>query len=128
MKKSWICLLGMEISESAVSDANLNCSVNNISNCSFILGDIRETIDSISYKPDLLIVDPPRTGIHKDILKAVMEMNVKKMVYVSCNPSTLARDLADMSDKYEVIEIQPVDMFPHTYHIESVAKLRLKRI
>ena len=116
----------MEISESAFSDANLNCSVNNISNCSFILGDIRETIDSISYKPDLLIVDPPRTGIHKDILKAVMEMNVKKMVYVSCNPSTLARDLADMSDKYEVIEIQPVDMFPHTYHIESVAKLRLK--
>ena len=120
-------ILGMEeISESAVSDANLNCRVNNISNCSFILGDIRETINSISYKPDVLVVDPPRTGMHKDILKTVMEMRVRKMVYVSCNPATLARDLGDMSDKYEVIEIQPVDMFSHTYHIESVAKIRLK--
>ncbi len=119
-------ILGMEISESAVSDANLNCRVNNVSNCSFILGDIRETINSISYKPDVLVVDPPRTGMHKDILKTVMEMSVSKMVYVSCNPATLARDLGDMSDKYEVIEIQPVDMFPHTYHIESVVKIRLK--
>ena len=119
-------VLGMEISESAVSDAKLNCSVNYILNCSFILGDIRETIASISYKPDLLVVDPPRTGLHKDILKTIMEMNVKKMVYVSCNPATLARDLGDMADKYEVLEIQPVDMFPHTYHVESVAKIRLK--
>jgi 23S rRNA (uracil1939-C5)-methyltransferase len=119
-------VLGMEISESAVSDANLNCRMNNISNCNFILGDIRKTIEGLSYKPDLLIVDPPRTGIHKDILKTIMEMNVKKMVYVSCNPATLARDLGDMSDKYEVLEIQPVDMFPHTYHVESVVKISLK--
>lgn len=119
-------ILGMEISESAVSDANLNCRVNNVSNCKFILGDIRETIEGIFYKPDLLIVDPPRTGIHKDILKRIMEMGVEKMVYVSCNPATLARDLNEMSDKYEVMEIQPVDMFPHTYHVEAVAKIRLK--
>ncbi len=119
-------IIGMELSESAVSDANLNCRINNISNCKFILGDIRETIRTVSYKPDVLIVDPPRTGIHKDILKTIKEAGVKKIVYVSCNPSTMARDLGDMSDRYEVTEIQPVDMFPHTYHIESVAKIRLK--
>ena len=119
-------ILGMEIAESSVSDAHLNCRMNDISNCNFILGDIRETIEGISYKPDLLIVDPPRTGIHKDILKTILEMRVKKIVYVSCNPATMARDLGDMSDQYEVIEIQPVDMFPHTYHVESVAKIRLK--
>ena len=119
-------ILGMEISESAVSDANLNCRMNNVSNCKFILGDIRETIGNISYRPDVIIVDPPRTGIHKDILKTIKETGVKKIVYVSCNPATMARDLGDMSDMYEVIEIQPVDMFPHTYHIESVAKIRLK--
>ena len=119
-------VVGMEISETAVSDANLNCRINNISNCKFILGDIRETIRTVSYKPDVLIVDPPRTGIHKDILKTIKETGVKKIVYVSCNPATMARDLGDMSDMYEVIEIQPVDMFPHTYHIESVAKIRLK--
>lgn len=120
-------LLGMEISESAVLDANLNCRINKVSNCTFILGDIRETIPNISYKPDVLIVDPPRTGIHKDILKTIMEMGVGKIVYVSCNPATMARDLGNMSDRYEVVEIQPVDMFPHTYHIESVAKIRLKK-
>ncbi len=119
-------VLGMEISESAVNDANLNCGINNIPNCGFILGDIRETIGSISYKPDLIIVDPPRTGIHKDIMKTIMEIGVEKVVYVSCNPATLARDLCDMKEKYEVLEVQPVDMFPHTYHVESVAKIRMK--
>jgi len=119
-------ILGMEISESAVADAKLNCRINNISNCKFILGDIRDTINKISYKPDLMIVDPPRTGIHKDILKTIMEMGVERIVYVSCNPATMARDLCDMKEKYEVLEIQPVDMFPHTYHIESVAKIRIK--
>jgi 23S rRNA (uracil1939-C5)-methyltransferase len=119
-------ILGMEISESAINDANLNCHINNVSNCRFILGDIRNTIGNISYKPDLLIVDPPRTGIHKDIMQTIMGMGVERIVYVSCNPATMARDLSDMKEKYEVLEIQPVDMFPHTYHIESVAKIRLK--
>jgi 23S rRNA (uracil1939-C5)-methyltransferase len=116
-------ILGMEISGSAINDANLNCSINNVSNCRFILGDIRNTIGNISYKPDLMIVDPPRTGIHKDIMQTIMGMGVERIVYVSCNPATMARDLADMKEKYEVLEIQPVDMFPHTYHIESVAKI-----
>ncbi len=119
-------VLGMEIVESAVADAKLNCSLNRVENCNFILGDIRYTIEGISFNPDVLIVDPPRTGIHKDILKTIMEMGVKKMVYVSCNPATMARDLGEMSGKYRVVEIQPVDMFPHTYHIEAVAKIRLK--
>ena len=119
-------ILGMEIIESAVSDAKLNCSLNQVENCNFTLGDIRYTIEGITFNPDVLIVDPPRTGIHKDILKTILGMSVKKMVYVSCNPATMARDLGEMAEKYSVIEIQPVDMFPHTYHIESVAKLRLK--
>jgi 23S rRNA (uracil1939-C5)-methyltransferase len=120
-------ILGMEIVESAVADAKLNCRINNISNCRFILGDIRDTINRLEYKPDLMIVDPPRTGIHKDIMQTIMGMGVERIVYVSCNPATMARDLCDMKDKYEALEIQPVDMFPHTYHIESVAKIRIKR-
>ncbi len=119
-------IIGMEIAESAIADAKLNCRINNISNCRFILGDIRETIKGLEYKPDILIVDPPRTGIHKDIMQTIMGMGVKRIVYVSCNPATMARDLCDMKEKYEVSEIQPVDMFPHTYHVESVAKIKIK--
>jgi len=77
----------------------------------------------MTSRPDVLIIDPPRAGMHKDVLEGVMELATDRVVYVSCNPSTLARDLAVMSQDYEVLEIQPVDMFPHTYHIEAVAKL-----
>lgn len=119
-------ITGMEISESAVRDAEYNCRINNVNNCSFILGDIKEKIPELNFTPDLLIIDPPRTGMHKDVIKVIMEMGTEKIVYVSCNPATMARDVGSMSEKYNIEEIQPVDMFPHTYHIEAVAKLVLK--
>ena len=119
-------VIGMEIVEAALMDAERNCISNNALNCRFILGDIRETLPDIRFIPDVLIIDPPRTGIHEDILNVIMNMAVKKVVYVSCNPATMARDIGRMSDRYIVKEIQPVDMFPHTYHIEAVAKMLLQ--
>ncbi len=115
---------GIEISESAIQDARKNCINNGINNCDFICGDMREKLSSISQKPDALIIDPPRAGMHKDVLAKVLELSPEKIVYVSCNPATMARDIGQMIPDYEVVEIQPVDMFPHTYHIEAVAKLR----
>ncbi|MFC1868890.1 23S rRNA (uracil(1939)-C(5))-methyltransferase RlmD [Thermodesulfobacteriota bacterium] len=119
-------VIGMEIAESAVLDAIKNCKKNNVSNCRFILGDIREKLRDLKLRPDILIIDPPRAGIHKDILEGIMRMATKRVIYVSCNPVTMARDIGRMLEKYELVEIQPVDMFPHTYHIEAVAKLVLR--
>lgn len=116
-------VLGMEINERAVQDAERNCRANGISNCRFVTGDIREVLSSSRLRPDVIIIDPPRSGMHKDVLSRVLEMAPRRIVYVSCNPSTLARDLAAMAQDYEVAELQPVDMFPHTYHVEVVAKL-----
>ena len=75
----------------------------------------------------MLIIDPPRAGIHKEILAEIMKMAPERVVYVSCNPATMARDIARMSENYNLIEIQPVDMFPHTYHIESVSRMTLRK-
>ncbi|MBW1801796.1 MAG: 23S rRNA (uracil(1939)-C(5))-methyltransferase RlmD, partial [Deltaproteobacteria bacterium] len=116
-------VIGLEIVQSAVSDAINNCRLNSISNCQFIEGDIREHLDTLQIDPDVLIVDPPRAGLHKDVLAGVMALAPRRIVYVSCNPATMARDLDLMAEKYEVVEIQPVDMFPHTYHIEAVVKM-----
>jgi 23S rRNA (uracil1939-C5)-methyltransferase len=114
---------GIEIVESAVVDARRNCEQNRISNCDFILGDMRAVLPEIKEKPDILIIDPPRTGMHPDVVKQVLALDVPRIVYVSCNPATLARDAGLMKDAYQVTRVQPVDMFPHTYHIESVACL-----
>lgn len=119
-------VVGIEIIESAVKDAGKNCERNGVENCRFILGDIKDILPSMESKPDVMIIDPPRVGMHKNVVKQVLKMAPEKVVYVSCNPSTLARDINMMKDVYEVIELQPVDMFPHTYHIEVVAKLRKK--
>jgi 23S rRNA (uracil1939-C5)-methyltransferase len=115
--------IGIEIVESAVIDARKNCHHNQISNCRFISGDIRENLSMISQRPDLMIIDPPRAGMHKDVVRQVLDMAPHRIVYVSCNPATLARDLGLIKDQYRVLEVQPVDMFPHTYHVESVAKI-----
>jgi 23S rRNA (uracil1939-C5)-methyltransferase len=120
-------VLGMEITASAVEDAGKNCRANGITNCRFILGDIRDGLSSVPFKPDVLIIDPPRAGMHKDVAAKILELGTKNIVYVSCNPATMARDLGEMKTSYEVVEIQPVDMFPHTYHVESVAKLVKKK-
>jgi 23S rRNA (uracil1939-C5)-methyltransferase len=114
---------GIEIIESAVADAEKNCRQNGISNCRFIRGDIRKCLSQITQRPDVLIIDPPRAGMHKDVVKQVLELGVGRLVYVSCNPATLARDLEMMQEIYYLEEAQPVDMFPHTYHVEVVAKL-----
>ncbi len=119
-------VIGIEIIESAVKDAENNCVNNNISNCHFICGNIINCLEQITKRPDVMIIDPPRSGMHKDVVKQVIDMAPDRIVYVSCNPATLARDIFMMKDIYRVIEVQPVDMFPHTYHIESVAKLKRK--
>ncbi len=115
-------LTGIEISKSAVQDAEANCLYNGISNCRFILGDIKDCLEQVR-KPDVIIIDPPRTGMHKNVVKQLLDMAPAKIIYVSCNPATMARDLGMIKDNYKVLEVQPVDMFPHTYHIESVARL-----
>lgn len=119
-------VLGLEIVESAVEDAEKNCRRNDISNCRFILGDIRHGLPDIEIRPDVVIIDPPRSGMHKDVVKHLLNIAPERMVYVSCNPSTMARDLAMMREMYDIGAVQPVDMFPHTYHIEAVAGLTRK--
>ncbi len=116
-------IIGLEIIESAVSDAENNCRLNNVSNCRFILGDIKDSLLQITDRPDVMIIDPPRVGMHKDVVKQVIEIAPQRIVYISCNPATMARDVNMMKENYRIVEVQPVDMFPHTYHIEAVAKL-----
>jgi 23S rRNA (uracil1939-C5)-methyltransferase len=116
-------VIGMEIAASAVRDAEKNCRINQVSNCRFVAGDIKDLLSKLDVRPDVMIIDPPRDGMHKDVVKQVTDMGPKRIVYVSCNPATLARDLGMLKKDYHVSEVQPVDMFPHTYHIESVAKL-----
>ncbi|MFH1674867.1 MAG: 23S rRNA (uracil(1939)-C(5))-methyltransferase RlmD [Pseudomonadota bacterium] len=119
-------VIGIEIVESAIQDAERNCKRNNISNCEFLRGDIKDLLPGISEKPDVMVIDPPRSGMHPDVVKQVCALASPKIVYVSCNPATLARDLELLKEYYHVAEVQPVDMFPHTFHIESVARLERK--
>jgi 23S rRNA (uracil1939-C5)-methyltransferase len=115
---------GFEIVENAVKDARRNAELNDISNCHFVAGDLRFTLAQHAQNPpEVLICDPPRAGMHKEVVQTIREISPGRIVYVSCNPATMARDLAELAQDYKVIEVQPVDMFPHTYHIESVAKL-----
>ncbi len=120
-------VLGIEIVSSAVADAKRNAGLNQIENCQFREGDIKEVLPKMEIRPQVIILDPPRVGMHKDVVQQVLAMKAEKLVYVSCNPATLARDLALLSEQYHIEKVQPVDMFPHTYHIESVAKLRIKK-
>ena len=120
-------LVGIEISESAVRDAQKNCQKNHVKNCEFICGDIKTGLKKVSSKPDVMIVDPPRAGMHPDVVDQVRALAPGRIVYVSCNPATLARDLALLKQDYHVAEVQPVDMFPNTYHIESVTRLELNK-
>ena len=118
-----------EISE-AIDDANINMKLNNIQNATFYAGDVKHLLndDFVAKhgKADVIITDPPRQGMHENVVKTLLELAVPRMVYISCNPATQARDLHLLSEKYDVISVQPVDMFPHTHHTESVAKLILR--
>ncbi|HYM20987.1 MAG TPA: 23S rRNA (uracil(1939)-C(5))-methyltransferase RlmD [Candidatus Kapabacteria bacterium] len=124
-------VLGIEVVEAAITDANANAKRNNISNVDFISGDLRKVLtnpDIVSkhHKPSVMIIDPPRSGMHPDVVKEVLELAPERISYISCNPATQARDIALMTEQYELLSLQPVDMFPQTWHIECVAKLRRK--
>ena len=123
-------VVGVELVEEAVVNARSNAEKNNIDNVSFETGDMMKLFNADFIKkngrPDVLIVDPPRAGLHPKVVRQIGELAVERFIYVSCNPISQARDLSYLTDVYEVEEVQPVDLFPHTHHIESVAKLRLK--
>ena len=121
---------GIELVEVAIENANFNKNENEIDNVDFVLGDMKDTLNeefiSRHGNPDCIITDPPRSGMHPDVVEQLMAQNAERLVYVSCNPSTMARDLKELNQVYNVEKIQPVDMFPQTYHIEAVAKLSAK--
>lgn len=120
-------IIGFELVESSVINARENIKRLGIENCEFVCGDVKDTFPQYkAMEPDILVVDPPRAGIHGDVIDVILFLEAKSMIYVSCNPTTLARDLALLSEKYNVSFVQPLDMFPHTYHIETVVKLTLK--
>jgi len=123
-------VIGIEEIKEAIDDANLNKDLNNIDNAYFEVGDVKDQFNghfiSKYGEPDVIIVDPPRPGLHADVVKTIYDSNTPKIVYVSCNPSTQARDISLLSDKYNVDILQPVDMFPHTHHIENIALLTIK--
>jgi len=122
-------VIGIELNPVAITNARQNAEFNKVLNVEFELGDMKDTFNEpllAKYGiPDVIVTDPPRAGMHPDVIKQLMELKVKKIVYVSCNSSTMARDLSVLKSVYHVNQIQPVDMFPQTYHIESVAELLL---
>jgi len=123
-------VIGIEYIESAVMDAKENSELNNIHNTSFFAGDLAKVFQSefiqVHGNPDVIITDPPRAGMHTDVLKQIKYSGASRVVYVSCNSATQARDIKLLSEVYQVSEIQPVDMFPHTHHVESVVLLKKK--
>lgn len=122
-------VVGLEYVQAAVEDARVNAALNNITNTSFFAGDIKDLLDetflSQHGRPDVVITDPPRAGMHEDVCRMLVRAAPSRIVYVSCNPATQARDLAILSERYTIREVQPVDMFPHTTHVENVTLLTL---
>ncbi|MFB6257971.1 MAG: 23S rRNA (uracil(1939)-C(5))-methyltransferase RlmD [Flavobacteriales bacterium] len=116
---------GIESVQEAIDDAEKNAALNGIRNVRFQVGDMKEKIKETG-KPDVLITDPPRAGMHKDVVQAILDRAPERIIYVSCAPSTQARDIELMSKSYRPTRIQPVDMFPHTYHVENVVRLDKK--
>lgn len=124
-------IVGVDVIEDAVKDAKENAELNNLQTASFFSGDVidicNDNFFTLHGKPDVLIVDPPRAGLHNKLVNKLLEISSPKIIYVSCNVATQARDLQLMNEKYLVEKIQPVDMFPHTHHIESVALMALRK-
>lgn len=120
-------VIGIEYVEEAIADARLNSRVNGIDNTEFFAGDMKDILTDEFIKrhgrPDVMIIDPPRAGMHEDVVKVIMNAEPQTLVYVSCNPATQARDLALLDSKYHITDIQPVDMFPHTHHVENVVRM-----
>jgi 23S rRNA (uracil1939-C5)-methyltransferase len=125
-------VVGIEYVPEAIDDAKENSSINNITNTSFYSGDIKSILnDDFILKhgrPDVIVTDPPRAGMHNDVIETMIKSGARKIIYVSCNPATQARDLALLDEKYEIEKIQPVDMFPHTHHVENVVLLGKRQL
>lgn len=123
-------IIGVEVIPAAIEDAKENAALNNLSDTVFFAGDVIEVCNNDFFaahgRPDVIITDPPRAGMHEKLVRKILDMAAPVVVYVSCNPATQARDLNWLDEKYEVTAIQPVDMFPHTLHIENVVQLKLK--
>lgn len=118
---------GIEIIEEAVEAANKNAKLNNLTNCEFIAGDVAKTVNKLKAKPDIIIVDPPRPGVHKDAIRDISKFDSKEIVYISCNPKTLVLDLVEFKKYgYEVEKVKCMDMFPNTPHVETIVKLYKK--
>ncbi|MBR3931710.1 MAG: 23S rRNA (uracil(1939)-C(5))-methyltransferase RlmD [Tidjanibacter sp.] len=120
-------VVGVEYVEEAIEDAKVNSALNGIGNTTFYAGDMKDVMNDAfveaNGRPDVVILDPPRAGVHEDVIATILRAAPERIVYVSCNPATQARDLALMDAQYKVVAVQPVDMFPHTHHVENVVKL-----
>lgn len=123
-------VIGIEYVPAAIEDAKINSQINGIENTLFYAGDMKDMLNeefiATHASPDLIITDPPRAGMDEKVVQMLLKLNAPKIVYVSCNPATQARDVALLGEKYKVVKIQPVDMFPQTYHVENVVLLTLK--
>jgi 23S rRNA (uracil1939-C5)-methyltransferase len=123
-------IIGVEMIAAAIEDAKENAALNNLNHATFVAGDVIKVCDDSFFaqhgRPDVIITDPPRAGMHEKLVRKILGIGAPVVVYVSCNPATQARDLNWLDEKYAVKKIQPVDMFPHTLHIENVVQLRLR--
>ena len=123
-------VIGIEYVPEAIEDAKVNAGINKLDNTEFYAGDMKNVLTSdfiaAHGRPDVMIVDPPRAGMHEDVIKVILDAAPRRIVYVSCNPATQARDLALLHEKYDIDAVQPVDMFPHTQHVENVVALSLR--
>ena len=123
-------VVGIELIPEAIEDAKLNAQNNGVTNATFYAGDMKEVFNAEFIakhgKPDVLVTDPPRDGMHGDVIALLLELEIPRIVYVSCNSATQARDLGLLTEKYEVKQSRAVDMFPQTHHIENVVQLVLK--
>ena len=124
-------VIGIDFVADAIADAKINSSINAIENTSFFAGDMMKLLSADFFnangKPEVIITDPPRAGMHIDVVKQLAESQAERIVYISCNPSTQARDVQLLSEAYDVAKLQPVDMFPHTAHVENIALLVKKQ-
>jgi 23S rRNA (uracil1939-C5)-methyltransferase len=124
-------VVGIELVEAAIEDAYENVAMNEIQNCEFFASDMRALFNKDFIKkhgkPDVIITDPPRAGMHPDVIEQLLDLECNKIVYVSCNPHTLANELNQLCEKYVITKIRPVDMFPQTLHLETIAVLELKK-
>ena len=124
-------VVGIESIPDAVKDARKNSEINGIHNTTFHAGDMKDLLNKAfiekNGEPSTVIIDPPRAGMHKNVIRCLNDLCPDKIVYVSCNPATQARDISDLSDNYSVAKVQPVDMFPHTHHVECAILLELRK-